>query len=214
MMEQRNPSSQRARIVKHYKDRYGVDVDEEGVMVTTGSSAAFVLGFIAAFGPGDRVAIASPGYPCYRNILESLGIEVVSVPVDATTNFQPTVELLDAVLLEDSRPLKGLIVASPSNPTGTVLKTSELFALHAWCKERGVWFISDEIYHQIEYGKELSHELQPPKVISVISVFFYLSVIYQHSLEYVRASEDRTPTTQATSERPRLWNHPARRRAR
>ena len=82
-------------------------------MVTTGSSAAFVLGFIAAFDAGDRVAIATPGYPCYRNILEALGVEVVSVPVDASTNFQPTPALLDAVLASDPRPLKGLIVASP-----------------------------------------------------------------------------------------------------
>ena len=96
----------------------------------------------------------APGYPCYRNILEALGVEVVSIPVDATTNFQPTTELLDESLRGDPRPLKGLIVASPSNPTGTVLKTSELFALHAWCKARSVWFVSDEIYHQIEYGVE------------------------------------------------------------
>ena len=123
-------------------------------MVTTGSSAAFVLGFIAAFDAGDRVAIATPGYPCYRNILEALGVEVVSVPVDASTNFQPTPALLDAVLASDPRPLKGLIVASPSTPTGTVLSESELFALHRWCAERRAWFVSDEIYHQIEYGSE------------------------------------------------------------
>ena len=129
-------------------------VDEDAVMVTTGSSAAFVLGFIAAFDAGDRVAIATPGYPCYRNILEALGVEVVSVPVDASTNFQPTPALLDAVLASDPRPLKGLIVASPSNPTGTVLSESELFALHRWCAERRAWFVSDEIYHQIEYGSE------------------------------------------------------------
>jgi aspartate/methionine/tyrosine aminotransferase len=131
-----------------------VTVDEDAVMVTTGSSAAFVLGFIAAFDAGDRVAIATPGYPCYRNILEALGVEVVSVPVDASTNFQPTPALLDAVLASDPRPLKGLIVASPSNPTGTVLSESELFALHRWCAERRAWFVSDEIYHQIEYGSE------------------------------------------------------------
>ena len=79
---------------------------------------------VRTLNPGDRVAIATPGYPCYRNILEALGVEVVSVPVDASTNFQPTTELLDAGLADDPRPLKGLIVASPSNPTGTVLKTS------------------------------------------------------------------------------------------
>jgi len=121
-------------------------------MVTTGSSAAFVLGFTAMFDHGDRVAIATPGYPAYRNILEALGVEVVSIPVDAATNFQPTCELLDGAL--DGKPIKGLIVASPSNPTGTVLKKSELFELIDWCKERKVWFVSDEIYHKIEYGEE------------------------------------------------------------
>ena len=142
----------RAAIARDYKSRYGVDVDLERIMVTTGSSAAFVLGFTAMFDHGDRVAIATPGYPAYRNILEALGVEVVSIPVDAATNFQPTCELLDGAL--DGKPIKGLIVASPSNPTGTVLKKSELFELIDWCKERKVWFVSDEIYHKIEYGEE------------------------------------------------------------
>lgn len=79
-------------------------------------------------------------------------MEVASLPVDASTNFQPTTALLDEALRSDPRPLKGLIVASPSNPTGTVLETSELFSLHQWCRARNVWFVSDEIYHQIEYG--------------------------------------------------------------
>ena len=142
----------RAAIARDYKIQYGVAVDPADVMVTTGSSAAFVLGFTAAFDHGDRVAIATPGYPAYRNILEALGIEVVSIPVDASTNFQPTCELLDAAL--DGKPIKGLIVASPSNPTGTVLKRDELFELIDWCKSKKVWFVSDEIYHKIEYGDE------------------------------------------------------------
>jgi len=151
-------------------------------MVTTGSSAAFVLGFLAMFDAGDRVAVARPGYPCYVNILEAMGVEVVSLPVDARTNFQPTVEMLeDAVrgdddgndddtnndaLASESEPgsnpaggknrrrrrLRGVIVASPSNPTGTVLARDQLFALREWCGRRGAWFVSDEIYHQIEYG--------------------------------------------------------------
>ena len=142
----------RAAIARDYKIQYGVAVDPADVMVTTGSSAAFVLGFTAAFDHGDRVAITTPGYPAYRNILEALGVEVVSIPVDASTNFQPTRELLDAAL--DGKPIKGLIVASPSNPTGTVLRRDELFELIDWCKSKKVWFVSDEIYHKIEYGEE------------------------------------------------------------
>ncbi|ACO66584.1 aspartate aminotransferase [Micromonas commoda] len=142
----------RAAIARDYETQYGVAVDPADVMVTTGSSAAFVLGFTAAFDHGDRVAIATPGYPAYRNILEALGVEVVSIPVDASTNFQPTVGLLDAAL--DGKPIKGLIVASPSNPTGTVLTRAELFELIDWCKSKKVWFVSDEIYHKIEYGEE------------------------------------------------------------
>ena len=141
-----------AAVARDYEINYGVSVDPADVMVTTGSSAAFVLGFTAAFDHGDRVAIATPGYPAYRNILEALGVEVVSIPVDASTNFQPTCELLDAAL--DGKPIKGLIVASPSNPTGTVLTRAELFELIDWCKSKKVWFVSDEIYHKIEYGEE------------------------------------------------------------
>ena len=151
----------RARVAMHYEERYDVTVPPESVMITTGSSAAFVLAFIAAFDSGDRVAIAAPGYPCYRNILEALGVCVVPVPVDASTNFQPTPALLEqADALDPTRPIKGVIVASPSNPTGTVLTEEELFALHDWCAGVGktspgkAWFVSDEIYHQIEYGAE------------------------------------------------------------
>jgi aspartate/methionine/tyrosine aminotransferase len=151
----------RARVATHYERRYGVVVDPESVMITTGSSAAFVLAFIAAFDAGDRVAIAAPGYPCYRNILEALGVCVVPVPVDASTNFQPTPGLLEEADARDpTKPIKGVIVASPSNPTGTVLSRDELFALHDWCAGSGktspgkAWFVSDEIYHQIEYGDE------------------------------------------------------------
>ena len=148
----------RGKVAQSYKSRYNVDVNPEHVMITTGSSAAFVLVFLAAFDPGDRVAIGQPGYPCYMNILEALGVDVVAVPVDASTNFQPTPELLTAAEnLNPEKPIKGVIVASPSNPTGTVLTKEELFALHDWCADKPsgpAYFVSDEIYHQIEYGTE------------------------------------------------------------
>jgi len=116
-------------------------------VVTTGSSGGFLLAFLAAFEVGDRVAMARPGYPCYRNVLTALGCEVVEIPTGPETRFQPTVDQLDA--LTD---IRGLVVASPANPTGTMLLPSELAALAAYCEERGIQLISDEIYHGIEYA--------------------------------------------------------------
>ncbi len=139
----------RKRIAQHYADRYGVFIDWRRVVVTTGSSGGFILAFIAAFDAGDRVAVASPGYPCYRNILAALDIEAVSVPIDAQTRFQVTPALLDRL---DGR-LDGLIIASPSNPTGTMLRRDEFADLVAYCADRRMRLISDEIYHGIEYGE-------------------------------------------------------------
>lgn len=138
----------RQRIAQHYADSYGVAVDWNRVIVCTGSSSGFVLAFLSAFDAGDRVALASPGYPAYRNILTALGIEPLIVAVDGDTNFQPTPALLDRV---DGR-LDGLIVASPANPTGTMVHRAELKALGDYCQTRGVRLISDEIYHGITYG--------------------------------------------------------------
>ncbi len=137
----------RARIARHYRDSYGVEVAPERVVVTTGSSAGFVLAFLAAFDPGDRVALADPGYPAYRNILMALGVEPVCLPTGPETRFQPSVELLRRT----AGRLDGLIVASPSNPTGTMLSDRALGALAEYCAERGIRMISDEIYHGIVY---------------------------------------------------------------
>lgn len=137
----------REAIAAHHGRRYDVDVDPDEVVVTTGSSGGFLLAFLAAFDVGDRVAIARPGYPCYRNVLAALGCEVVEIPTGPDTRFQPTVDQVAAI--DD---LKGLVVASPANPTGTMLLPSELAALATWCEENGVQLISDEIYHGIEYA--------------------------------------------------------------
>ena len=136
----------RLRIARHYRERYGVDVDPARVVVTTGSSGGFVLAFLAAFDPGDRVALAEPGYPAYRNILSALGIEAVCVQTGPETRFQPT-----PALLEPEGRLDGLIVASPANPTGTMLDRDALAGLVAYCTERGIRLVSDEIYHGIAY---------------------------------------------------------------
>jgi aspartate/methionine/tyrosine aminotransferase len=137
----------RDAIAEHYRDYYGVAVDPARVVATTGSSGAFVLAFLAAFDAGDRVALASPGYPAYRNILRALGVDVVDIPVGPESNYQPTPEHLDAV----EGDLAGLILASPSNPTGTMVSRDELRDLCVYCESRGVRLISDEIYHGITY---------------------------------------------------------------
>jgi len=145
--------SLRRRIAQHYQDRYDVDIDPARVMVTSGSSGGFLLSFLACFDAGDRVALAAPGYPAYRNILTAIGVEPVLLLTEAEHRFQPTLELIDQVTARDGKPLDGLIVASPSNPTGTMLGRAELSRLVEGCRARGIRVISDEIYHGVTYGE-------------------------------------------------------------
>lgn len=140
----------RAAIAGHYARWYGLDLDPAEVAVTTGSSGGFVLAFLAAFDHGDRVALARPGYPAYRNILASLGCEVVDIATGPVERYQPTVAQLEE---EHARaPLAGLVLASPANPTGTMVDRAELTAIAAWCSAHGVRLVSDEIYHGVTYG--------------------------------------------------------------
>ncbi len=143
----------REAIAGHHRRMHGLDVTPEDVVVTTGSSGGFLLAFLAAFEAGDRVAIARPGYPCYRNVLTALGCEVVELPAGPESRFQPTVEMLEALDV----PVQGLVVASPANPTGTMLAPAELARLATWCEQHGVQLISDEIYHGIEYASPALH---------------------------------------------------------
>jgi aspartate/methionine/tyrosine aminotransferase len=136
----------REAIAAHYRAQYGVLVDPAEIVVTTGSSAAFQLAFLAAFEPGDRVGLAVPGYPAYRNILTALDIEPVLIAVGENAHYQPTPELL-----AEAGRLDGLIIASPANPTGTMIGAADLARLAAWCGDRGIRLISDEIYHGITY---------------------------------------------------------------
>jgi aspartate/methionine/tyrosine aminotransferase len=137
----------RAAIASAYQARHGLAVDPSDVVITTGSSGGFLLAFLACFDVGDRVAIASPGYPCYRNILSALGCEVVEIPCGPETRFQPTARMLADLDL----PVQGVIVASPANPTGTVIPPDELAAIASWCEASGVRLISDEVYHGLVY---------------------------------------------------------------
>lgn len=161
----------RRRIAQHYADFYGEDVGPENIIVTTGSSGAFVLSFLAAFDPGDRVALASPGYPAYRNILTALGVEVVDIPVGPETNFQPTRPVVEAAQADGGAVLQGLIVASPSNPTGTMLRPDELDELVRYCEIAGIRLISDEIYHGISYGVKARTALAASRSAVVINSF-------------------------------------------
>ncbi|MCG7595383.1 pyridoxal phosphate-dependent aminotransferase [Mycobacterium sp. PSTR-4-N] len=137
----------RAAIAATYDHRHGLAVDPDDVVITTGSSGGFLLAFLACFDASDRVAIASPGYPCYRNILTALGCDVVELPCGPDTRFQPTLDMLTNL----DPPVAGVIVASPANPTGTVIPPAELAAIAAWCAESGVRLISDEVYHGLVY---------------------------------------------------------------
>lgn len=139
----------RALIAQDYQRAHQTLVDPQEVIVTTGSSAGFQLTVLAAFEAGDTVAMTSPGYPAYRNTLISLGCRVLELPVDASTNFQPTLAQLAAL----PEPPAGLVLASPANPTGTIIPAAELAAIAAWCSAADCLLISDEIYHGISYGE-------------------------------------------------------------
>lgn len=162
----------RRRVSAHYADWYGVTVDPDDVMFTVGASGAFVAAFMAAFDVGDRVVCPTPGYPCYRNALEILGCEVVDLPTTIETRFQPTVEQLEAL-----GPVDGLVLSSPSNPTGTMLDADRMAEICAWCRAHDVWFVSDEIYHGITYGESAPTALAfDPDAIVVNSFSKYFSM--------------------------------------
>ncbi|WP_131193792.1 pyridoxal phosphate-dependent aminotransferase [Lichenihabitans psoromatis] len=141
----------RARIAQHYHDTYGVEVTPNRVAVTTGSSGGFILSFLALFDVGARVAIAAPGYPAYRNILEALGIEVVSLETTVASRHVVTADMLARAHAE--KPLDGVLLMSPGNPSGTMMTTDDLRDVAAFCDGAGVAFISDEIYHGLTYER-------------------------------------------------------------
>jgi aspartate/methionine/tyrosine aminotransferase len=157
----------RAAIAAHYRQHYGVAIDPGRVVVTTGSSGAFLIAFLAAFDPGDRVGLASPSYPAYRNILRALDLVPVELPAGAGQRYQATPDLVRG---HQGR-LDGLIVASPANPTGTMLTPDEIAALGRYCLEMGIRFISDEIYHGITYGETAATALASCDEAIVVNSF-------------------------------------------
>jgi aspartate/methionine/tyrosine aminotransferase len=139
--------SLRRRLAERYRGLHDVEIDPACVLIVSGASAGFTLAFLAAFGRDSRVAVVEPGYPCYRNTLIALGMEPVPIVVGPETRWAPTPEMLDA-----AAPLDGLVVASPSNPTGTVLDADVLEQLVRHCDEHGMRLVADEIYHGITYA--------------------------------------------------------------
>jgi aspartate/methionine/tyrosine aminotransferase len=142
--------SLRARIARHYGERYALEIDPARIVVTTGSSAAFVMAFLALFDPGDRIAVAVPGYPPYRHILTALGCEPVLIETTAAARWAITPDMLIAA--HRRTPLKGVLVASPANPTGTMMTAAALANLLDAAQSEGIQFISDEIYHGLDYA--------------------------------------------------------------
>jgi len=140
----------RREIAAHYRRWYSLDIDEDHIALTTGSSGAFLLSFLAAFDHGDRVALTRPGYPAYRNILASLGCQVVELPCGPAERFQPSLEMLQHA--HAAAPLAGLVIGSPANPTGTMIDRDRLTELAGWCRDHEVRLVSDEIYHGITDG--------------------------------------------------------------
>src|SRR5881628_74619 len=142
--------SLRTRIAKHYRDTYGCAVDPDRIVITTGSSGGFILAFLSMFEPGDRVAVTVPGYPPYRHILTALGCEPVLIETSSATRHALTGEALLAV--HRKTPLKGVLVGSPANPTGTMMSREALTGLIHAAEGAGIRFISDEIYHGLDYA--------------------------------------------------------------
>ena len=159
----------RERIARLYREWYGVDVSPERIVITSGSSAAFVLAVLAVFDAGDAVGLPAPGYPCYRHILSALGQRSVMLDTGPATRWMPTAAQVKETAERER--LSGLLIASPSNPTGTMLEPERLAVIIAACKQTGTWFISDEIYQGLTYGVPQATALQYSDDAIIINSF-------------------------------------------
>lgn len=156
-----------ARIARHYRDSYGVEVAPERILLTSGASAGLVAAFAALFAPGDRVGVCRPGYPAYRNALHALGRVPVEIDCGAEVNYRLDAAMLAAI----DPPLQGLVAASPANPTGAMLDREQLTRLAAECHRRGIRLVSDEIYHGISFGAPAVSALEVDPDAIVINSF-------------------------------------------
>jgi aspartate/methionine/tyrosine aminotransferase len=158
-------ASLRRRIARAYAEWHGLDIDPDRIVVTTGSSAGFILSFLAAFEAGDRVAVALPGYPPYRHILAALGCEAVGIETNAATRWSINSETM--IAHHRATGLKGVIVGSPANPSGTMMTATALAELIGCAEEAGITVISDEIYHGLDYAfaAECAARISPDVII-------------------------------------------------
>ncbi len=161
--------SLRARIARHYRDTHGVEVPPERIAVTTGSSGGFALAFLALFDAGARVAVAAPGYPAYRNILEAFGIETVTIETARANSFTVTAEMIEAEHLK--KKLDGILLMSPANPTGAMMSREVLADVCETCDRFGIAFISDEVYHGLTYGEAAETALKCSSEVIVANSF-------------------------------------------
>ncbi|WP_417689572.1 pyridoxal phosphate-dependent aminotransferase [Roseibium sp.] len=167
--EARGHLSLRQKLSAHYRTAYGVDVPAERFMATTGSSAGFNLTFLAAFDPGDRIVLTSPGYPAYRNILKALGLVPVEIDVGPETRWRLTPDHIARA--QKDGPVRGVLVASPANPTGTMMSAEALAELVDYCDAERIWFISDEIYHGLVYEGQQACALETSDQAIIINSF-------------------------------------------
>ncbi|MEN3791584.1 aminotransferase class I/II-fold pyridoxal phosphate-dependent enzyme [Fulvimarina sp. MAC3] len=159
----------REALADHYRLAHGVSVDPARVMVTSGASGGFNIAFLAAFDAGDKIAIAAPGYPAYRNIMRALGIIPVEIEVGPKDDYILTRDHLDA--RHAIEPFQGVLIASPANPTGTMTPPDEMKRIADFCRETGVWLISDEIYHRLSFGQDERSALQDLDAAIVVNSF-------------------------------------------
>jgi aspartate/methionine/tyrosine aminotransferase len=180
----------RKGIAGHYKRWYGLDVSPDNVMVTVGSSVGFSMAFLACFDPGDRVATTIPGYPAYRNLMATLGIDVITVPAGPDQGWMPRLEDFKAI----SPPPDGVLIASPSNPTGVVTRADDLAGIAKWCHDSGIRLISDEIYHGITYGIDADTVLRTSASAIVMNSFSKYFSMTGHRVGWMILPDDLVDT--------------------
>ncbi|MEO1578914.1 MAG: aminotransferase class I/II-fold pyridoxal phosphate-dependent enzyme, partial [Pseudomonadota bacterium] len=192
----------RSRIARHYADKHGVDLDPARVIVTAGSSGAFLLAFTALFDPGARVGVGDPGYPSYRQVLKALSLTPVGIQTQAAHRYQPVPGDLPA-------DLDGLIVASPANPSGTMLDKPALAALIEATTARGAAFVSDEIYHGIEYDSPAVSALEITDDAYVINSFSKYFSMTGWRIGWMAVPEAHVRTIERLSQNLLICAHPA-----
>lgn len=159
--------SLRKRIADYYQGYYGECVSPDQISITAGSSPGFIMAFLSAFDAGDKIALCTPTYAAYKNIVKSIDLDVVEIQTNADTNFQPTLELLKNA----PEKFDGIIINSPSNPTGTIINETELEKICSWCDKQGIRIISDEAYHRITYGTKAQTALKFSNNVIVMNTF-------------------------------------------